>query len=64
MKCPTCSSKTRVISTEKGHTQEARFLPKSEIKELVDQWGPNSCFRKRLCLSGHSFVTVEFCLED
>jgi len=64
MRCPKCSAKTKVVSTEKGHTTEARFLPKAEILELVEQWGENSCFRKRLCASGHSFVTVEFCKDD
>jgi hypothetical protein len=64
MRCPKCSAGSKVVSTEKGHAPEGRFLPKEDVKSLIEEWGENSCFRKRVCSSGHSFVTVEFCRDD
>lgn len=64
MRCPHCKAKTKVLSTEKAHTMEARFMPKETVKELVEEWGESACFRKRSCTNGHSLITIEFCLNS
>lgn len=66
MICSKCNkAETSVMSTEKGHVIQGRFMAFAKMQELVEEWGVCSVYRKRKCLGcGHKFVTIEFARED
>jgi len=66
MICSKCNkAETTVTSTEKGHILQGRFMSVAKMRELVEEWGSCSVYRRRKCLGcGHRFMTIEFARED